>query len=70
MFVVRFGRSLWFCQLQFDKEAISVGFMAHSRVLGGRFRELSFYGPCGPYFLLCMALKLLPSKNIIILNKK
>ncbi len=30
--VVRFGRCLKFCHLEFDKKAISDGFMAHSRV--------------------------------------
>ena len=34
----RFGRSLQFCSLEFDNEAIYDGFMAHSRVFrGGRF---------------------------------
>ncbi len=34
-FVVRFGRSLQFFHLEFYKEAISDGFMDHSRVLRG-----------------------------------
>ncbi len=32
LFVDRFGRSLGFCHPEVDKEAISDGFMAHSRV--------------------------------------
>ena len=35
LFVERFRRSLWVCYLEFVKEAISDGFMAHSRI----FRE-------------------------------
>ncbi len=35
LFVDRFRRSLRFCHGEFDKEAISDGFMAHYRVLGG-----------------------------------
>ncbi len=31
-FVDRIGRSLRFCQIEFDKEVISDNFMAHSRV--------------------------------------
>ena len=55
VFVDRFGRSLRFCHLEFDMEAISDGFMVHIRVLGegmifSNYRELSFYGPSGPYF--------------------
>ena len=46
LFVDRFGRSLRFSHLEFDKEAISEYFMAHSRVHRGwilsYFRELSF----------------------------
>ncbi len=30
--VGRFGRSLWFCHLELENEAISDGFMAHSRI--------------------------------------
>ena len=52
-----FGRSLRSCHLEFDKEAISDGFMAHSCIFnGGRvwilsdYRELSFRGPCGHCF--------------------
>ncbi len=47
----RFGRFLLFCYLEFDKEAISDGFMvAQSHVFRGGgilsdFRELSFCGP-------------------------
>ena len=46
LFVNRFERSLRFCYLEFDKEVIVDGFMAHSRVfMGGGilsdFRELS-----------------------------
>ena len=54
----RFGRSLRFCNIEFETKAISVGYMAHSRVLGGGggilsdFRELSFCGPCEPYLNL------------------
>ena len=33
LFVNRNERSLRFCNLEFDEEAISDGFMAHSRVL-------------------------------------
>ncbi len=46
-----------FCQLEFDKEAISDGFMTNSRVFrGGRggliyLRELRFCGPLRPFFL-------------------
>ena len=35
LFVDRFGRSLRFCHLEFDKEAITDGFKSHSDV----FRE-------------------------------
>ncbi len=49
LIVARFGRSLRFCNLEFGKEAIPDGFVAHSRVFRGRgglilsdFRELSF----------------------------
>ena len=35
LFVDRFERSLKFCQQEFDKEAISDGYMAHSRVFMG-----------------------------------
>ena len=60
LFVDRFGRSLQFYHLQFDKEAISDGFMADAGVFKGGedglylsdFRELSFSGPCGTCFLL------------------
>ncbi len=55
LFLVRFGRS----HLEFDKEAISDGFMAHFRVFRGKvglivsdFEELIFCGPYVPYFLL------------------
>ena len=58
----RFGRSLRFCYLKFDKEANSDDFMAHSRVsrAGGEglilsdFRELSFCIPSGPCFLILL----------------
>ena len=39
----RFGRSLRFCHLEFDKEAISDGFMAHSRVFRGETQSKTFY---------------------------
>ena len=56
LFVDRFKRSLRFGHLQFDQEAISRGFMSHSRVFRvsfilSDFRELSFCGPCGPCYL-------------------
>ena len=35
--VDRFGRSLRFCNLEFDVEAIFDGFMAHFRVFRGSF---------------------------------
>ncbi len=42
LFVDRFGRSLWFCHLEFDKEAISNDFMAHFHVFRG---GVEFYSP-------------------------
>ena len=36
LFVDRFGRSLQYCYLEFDKEAIFDDFMAHSRNFKGR----------------------------------
>ena len=56
LFVVRFGRSLRFCHLGFDKEAISDG--CRSEIVRYRwgvwilrdFRKLSFRGPCRLYF--------------------
>ncbi len=50
LFVDRFGRSLWFCHLDFDEEAIYGGFMAHSCVFRevlnlSDFRALSLCGP-------------------------
>ena len=52
--VDRFGRSLLFCYLDFDTEAISDGFMANYRVSRGGmnfsyFIELSFFGPLKTY---------------------
>ena len=38
LFVVRFGRSLRFNHLKFDKEAIFDGFMAHCRVFRLNFK--------------------------------
>ncbi len=35
LFVNRFGCSLQFCHLEYDEEAISDGYMAHSRVFRG-----------------------------------
>ena len=32
LYVDRFGRSMWFCLLEFDKEAIADGLMSHIRV--------------------------------------
>ncbi len=46
LFVDRFRRSLRVCHLEFDEEAISNGFMAHS------ISWLGFCGPCGSCFLL------------------
>ncbi len=53
LFADQFGCPLWFCHLEFDKEAI---FMVswHKPVILERdlilsyFKELSFCGPCGP----------------------
>ncbi len=46
--VDRFGLSLRFCHLEFDKE-VKYGTLP---CFGGDLRELSFCGPCGPCFYL------------------
>ncbi len=54
LYVDRFGRSLRFCNLEFDEETIFYGFKAHFRVYSGGgggddCRELSICGHCGPF---------------------
>ncbi len=52
--------TLWFCQLEFDKEAfLMVAWVKMTSIVGGfgiskevREGELSFCGPCGPCFCL------------------
>ncbi len=53
LFVIRFLRSLRVCHLEYVKEAILVGFMAHSRGFRGArfdFRELRLFDPRGPCY--------------------
>ena len=48
LFVERFGRSLRFYNIEYDKEAISDGRRSVGFWILSDFRELSLCGPCGP----------------------
>ncbi len=52
LFMVRIGRSLRFCHLEFYKQAISDVFKVFLGRGRGDFSELSFCGPCKPCFIL------------------
>ncbi len=62
LFVDRFWRSLRFCYLKFNKEALSDGCRVKTQGIGegfwilSDFRERSFYGPCGPSFIQNLSL--------------
>ncbi len=68
--VDRFGCSVRFCYLEFDKEAISDGCRSENAVIGGGlcilsdFRALSFCGPCGP----CLEIRILHMDKLTIQN--
>ncbi len=54
MFVDRFGRSLWFWHLEFDKKAMSDGTGVKMPGICKAFliHFLSYLGPCGSCYLL------------------
>ncbi len=72
----RFGRPFRFCQLEFDKEAISDGCKSENARWRGLnfkwFRELSFCGHCGSCLsIYCVILKIidLSKKKELFWNK-